>query len=227
MNQPKFLPKLAMAGVTSITAIAGSMLVAPSASASTLIFPDQTCFVGTVGELLAAGSVTCEDKLFNNFEFDIAQDLGQNDVVDIGIAAGEFFFEYAPSTTPTPRATDGEISYDVAILPEFVEQGVTFDTLEVDSAVVGIGEFQLTKEFVTNNGIDDEIFSINGGIDSASILGATFLSITDIYNSNGDELETSDNAFTQKAVGVPEPGTVLGLLAVSGLGLGLKRKKQS
>ncbi|MGK7879587.1 MAG: PEP-CTERM sorting domain-containing protein, partial [Crocosphaera sp.] len=26
---------------------------------------------------------------------------------------------------------------------------------------------------------------------------------------------------------VPEPGTVLGLLAISGLGLGLKRKKQS
>ncbi|ACB54629.1 hypothetical protein cce_5283 (plasmid) [Crocosphaera subtropica ATCC 51142] len=29
---------------------------------------------------------------------------------------------------------------------------------------------------------------------------------------------------TQKA---PEPGTILGLLAISGLGLGLKRKKQS
>ncbi|NET75731.1 PEP-CTERM sorting domain-containing protein [Okeania sp. SIO1F9] len=42
----------------------------------------------------------------------------------------------------------------------------------------------------------------------------------------GGTFDGFKNTFTQKRV-TPEPGTILGLLAVGGLGLGLKRKKQA
>ena len=79
----------------------------------------------------------------------------------------------------------------------------------------------------------DSIVSTNGSsglftIDPNEKL--TTLYVTDIIDGNGETgLRAYDNAYGQDPadIKVPEPGTILGLLAVGGLGLGLKGKKQS
>lgn len=65
-------------------------------------------------------------------------------------------------------------------------------------------------------------------MDSAVILGTpTVLEITDTLSTTGTGvINAIENEFVQRGEPVPESGTILGLLAVGGLVLGLKRKKQ-
>ncbi|GCL45406.1 PEP-CTERM sorting domain-containing protein [Microcystis aeruginosa] len=207
-------------GIATLSSVAGSLLVASSAQASTICYdPNGPLSFGTLGGLRGS-SVTCGDKIFTFGQNFFTGDWVDGDFAKIGFGAGEWFFQVAP-VGPNPAARTGTISYDVSILPGFSK---VFDTIELDSDVSGMGRYQITKDYSTDNGISGQLRSIDGSIDSASIFGAKHVRVVDTFTPNGDELFSADNAFTQKTV--PEPGTILGLLAVGGLGLVSRLKKQ-
>ncbi len=91
-------------------------------------------------------------------------------------------------------------------------------------SVGGIG-FQI-EEGLANINATDESFGTNVVRDTSITFG-TDDAPAGIYEIviTGEERVTG--SATQGHAGVPEPGTILGLLAIGGLGLGLKRKKQS
>jgi hypothetical protein len=61
--------------------------------------------------------------------------------------------------------------------------------------------------------------------DGSTADGAGFLNLS--RSADGTTLRAEFEITQEAARGVPEPASILGLLAVGGLGLGLKRKKQS
>lgn len=234
MNKLNLLSKLAPMGVATLGAIAVSGIAAVPVNAQTFMgelftgfINDANTVIDDEGNIFDRGIIDIptevDDKLFENFMFDLSPGAFQlGDLIEIGFISGEYFFEVDVSANGGPRPVDGTIMYEVSVL----NGPGSFALAEIDSAVIGTGSFEITKdiEVLAGGGSDASIQSINGGSASTTaIAGATALKITDTFVSNGDSLEVADNGFIQTA---PEPASLLGLLAVGGLGLGLKRKKQ-
>ena len=110
------------------------------------------------------------------------------------------------------------------------EEAQFFRGVAVDSGVFGVEPIDPGTSLIVKN-IDgiDIVESPNGNREADFLSGQRMvLDIVDTISTTGTgEINTVLNEFTQAPKSTPEPGTIIGLLAVGGLGLGLKRKKQS
>jgi PEP-CTERM motif len=169
-------------------------------------------------------SVILGDKSFYNFSID--GDVGEGDELRFVLNQGVWTLEFAEQTSL--GVADGQLHYEVHIL----DPDKTFDDVEFDTDVAGPPgntNYFATKEIFTLDDLENPVVtleSINGSEDFDSILGLTTIKVVDTFTS-GDGgislLESSTNDFTQTT---PEPGTILGLLAVGGLGMVSRFKKQ-
>ena len=264
MKQSSLLQKLAPMGVAALGAVAttaGSMLVAPSASAQNACefqFPPlggpNFIVPGDLDPCNEGFLVQEGDKIFNldveSFNFGGTNAFGNG-------AAGLIEFEDFPLPPPnflgdsfiadvifTEEELDeqgnvvaleegitngiGEMRYSISI----TEDDFVFNQVSIDSSTTGTGTEVVKQVFDEEGGnLLGTLTSTDGSSSSLDLIDDyTSLFIIDTYNVGENAvLLDFDNAFNQREhdVIVPEPSAILGLLAIGGLGLGLKRKKQA
>jgi hypothetical protein len=105
----------------------------------------------------------------------------------------------------------GDLVATLAAGSEFLGELLVDDAVEFEKT---IGEW----EFSIPEFIDD---------DGNVIEAKTFFSNSSILEFGQTAGASGGGYIAEATKGVPEPGTIIGLFAVGGLGLGLKRKKQS
>ncbi len=234
MNKLNFLPKLAFTSLASAIAVFGITNTPVQAlEGGTLEWDDGTdSFIGEV-DFDTLGSTF--DVLFS-----------PNELAAVFIADGHFepFFPGVPPGALFPLAP---------ALGEFVNTDPDLEIPETENSA----EFGLTSDLVFefDNGvvatlpqlgtvIDGELLE-DGAVEFELIDGEWEFDLPDNpdtpeFDPKSIVVQSSVLEFGQTAaspgggyiaeatkVTTPEPGTILGLLAVGGLGLGLKRKKQS
>ncbi|BAG04078.1 hypothetical protein MAE_42560 [Microcystis aeruginosa NIES-843] len=109
-----------------------------------------------------------------------------------------------------------------------------FDSVSFDTDISGMGgTYKATKEIKTLAGASLlTLESLNGSedMDTLEPFMVQSIKVIDTYGVMSDGgmslLQSSTNDFTQHGIKVPEPGTILGLLAVGGLGMVSRFKKQ-
>lgn len=190
-----------------IAAVAG-IVNAPSAHAA--------CGIASISDWTGGTPVTCGDKIFTYVSGNILPRL--TDALEIDKdAAGNYDFTY--DLIPDYDSPNGaSIKYTV----EITDLKYSFDQIKLDSTTSGTVE-QVTK-LVAWNGGSQLLTSNGGGVDFFTVPDhVKFITVTDTINPNGGSVASFQNSFTQKT---PEPGTILGLLAVGGLGMVSRFKKQ-
>jgi len=201
-------------GAAALGVLAGSVLTATSASAVNVL--TWTDFI-TAGNFLQNGDKTVT-YVSDTFAAGAIPDLS---FVTLNML-GE---EYTVTLMTTGMITvPGAWTYEIKTL-------IPFTGVQVDSDVTpGYGD--VVTDFAPA-GIT--LTSTNGWPDPtapgsfAPVPGAlTLLTVTNTLNPvlAGAGLMSSSNKFTQATIQVPEPGTILGLLTVGGLGLVSRFKKQ-
>ncbi|MBD2288709.1 PEP-CTERM sorting domain-containing protein [Microcystis wesenbergii FACHB-1317] len=201
-------------GAAALGVLAGSVLTATSASAVNVL--TWTDFI-TAGNFLQNGDKTVT-YVSDTFAAGAIPDLS---FVTLNML-GE---EYTVTLMTTGMITvPGAWTYEIETL-------IPFTGVQVDSDVTpGYGD--VVTDFAPA-GIT--LTSTNGWPDPtalgsfAPVPGAlTLLTVTNTLNPvlAGAGLMSSSNKFTQATIQVPEPGTILGLLTVGGLGLVSRFKKQ-
>jgi hypothetical protein len=227
------LTKIVSGSLALGAATAASLLVAPSAGAVGLTFfgdfdgvvCSQTTLALSLTDCGVQGleyhSVQLDDKLFQDFVFPV---LPAGVVIDFDGA--DWSFEYDPE----PDLGNGtyDISYDVDIL----DPNQFFDLIQLDTITSIFPGVTTTKTITDSNtgALLLELESIDGVPDQGDISGfnTQHISVLDriVVNGVSAEFEALSNDFTQDTHDVPEPGTILGILAVGGAGLLSKLKKQ-
>jgi len=201
-------------GAAALGVLAGSVLTATSASAVNVL--TWTDFI-TAGNFLQNGDKTVT-YVSDTFAAGAIPDLS---FVTLNML-GE---EYTVTLMTTGMITvPGAWTYEIKTL-------IPFTGVQVDSDVTpGYGD--VVTDFAPA-GIT--LTSTNGWPDPtalgsfAPVPGAlTLLTVTNTLNPvlAGAGLMSSSNKFTQATIQVPEPGTILGLLTVGGLGLVSRFKRQ-
>jgi len=201
-------------GAAALGVLAGSVLTATSASAVNVL--TWTDFI-TAGNFLQNGDKTVT-YVSDTFAAGAIPDLS---FVTLNML-GE---EYTVTLMTTGMITvPGAWTYEIETL-------IPFTGVQVDSDVTpGYGD--VVTDFAPA-GIT--LTSTNGWPDPtalgsfAPVPGAlTLLTVTNTLNPvlAGAGLMSSSNKFTQATIQVPEPGTILGLLTVGGLGLVSRFKRQ-
>ncbi|NEQ71776.1 MAG: PEP-CTERM sorting domain-containing protein [Okeania sp. SIO2C9] len=226
MKQFSLLKKLLPVGISlGMLSVPLSLVVSPSARAAT--FTPGECGRLT-GSEIPMGSITCFDKTFSNFELIAEFDIPAGAQIIIGVASDGETFELELDPGQTLGSFIGTATYDVTIAnPDFF-----FDQVGLNSDVTSGGvEAQVTDGSGGTGNLLLELVSSDGNsVTPTPILGPTMYQFISVMNTvsipEGGTFDGFKNTFTQKRV-TPEPGTILGLLAVGGLGLGLKRKKQA
>jgi len=171
-------------------------------------------------------SVTLGDKVFSDFS--VVADVAAGDNLKFLLNGGVWTVQYRPEGMGRDQ---GQLHYQVDITdPMMYFENVSFDT---DVSGMG-GTYKATKEIKTLAG--DSLLtleSLNGSEDMGSLAPYMVQSIKviDTYGVISDGgaslLQSSTNDFTCLCgPRVPEPGTILGLLAVGGLGMVSRFKKQ-
>jgi hypothetical protein len=180
-------------------------------------------------------SVQLGDKVFSNFS--VVADVAAGDALSFFLNGGVWTVQYNP--VGMGRET-GQLHYQVAIdttmMPMMYFDEISFDTdISGMSDPTGPVKYKATKEIEDLAGTSLlTLESVNGNEDMGSIESAMVQSIKviDTYgvvtSAGTSLLQSSTNDFTQFPNGprVPEPGTILGLLAVGGLGMVSRFKKQ-
>ncbi len=238
MNKLKSLPKLASMGAGAIALSLSGIMLAPNNAAAEVcgfIPPGgllDPCIEGgkQVRDIVVETGSPFGSGPADRIEIEFLQPLDNEHVFDV-------VYEQENEDTPgtfDPVFEAGPINYTLSYAIDILNDPDSFfDQVEIDSITAG-STATVTKEIFSDagrNDLLDTIISTNGGIDtSISLFGERLqtLYITDtIVLTEGAAIEAYDNGFTQREVQpTPEPGTILGLLTVGGLGLGLKKKKQ-
>ena len=237
-----FASGLATLSIAAVSSVACSMLLAPSARALTFVGNFQGVINdnstvrdanGTIYDRIEVG-----DKAFYNFNFNTGTGTGDvlpGDGIDIFEVGGSWVFEY--DHQGLDGLLNGTIEYDVHIIDDpstpinEATANLYFDQIDFDTETAGPIGYLGTKNVYALDDLLNPVLtlkSINGSQDSGSILGENLktIKVVDILTSSGGFLRGLDNDFTQSTHKVPEPGTILGLLTVGGLGLVSRFKKQ-
>jgi len=204
------LTKTLASGSLTLGVLAGSVLTATSASAASLFWADFKA-----GGVLVAGDqkVTYVSDTFTN--------LGADTLVSFNQSGPEYTVAFTALSMTNEAAS---FTYKIEITdPDFHFTGVQVDSDVNVNNPVGYGTVDtlLAEPNLT-------LTSINGWPDPQA--AATFLPIPGSLNqltvtntlkpNAGGALMSSSNKFTEgTSQSVPEPGTILGLLTVGGLGL--------
>jgi len=169
-------------------------------------------------------SVTLGDKVFSDFS--VVADVAAGDNLKFLLIGGVWTVQYNPADM---GRNQGQLHYQVAI----TDTTKYFQKVLFDTDISGVGTYKATKEVFNPDGVLLEtLTSLNGAEAMSSIASAMVrtIKVIDTYgiDSTGTAtlLQSSTNDFTQVGSKVPEPGTILGLLAVGGLGLVSRFNKQ-
>ncbi len=140
----------------------------------------------------------------------------------------EYDFVYdAMDGATSYNPNSGSFTYTIGILPTY--PGWYINGVDLDSNVTATYG-TVTETFAEIPGL--ELVSTNGfPVPNTGFVGIpdnTLLTVTNTLAANpGENLLSLQNSFHQVYIpNVPEPGTILGLLAVGGLGLVSRFKKQ-
>ena len=145
---------------------------------------------------------------------DLTPATGNFVYVGDGPAAGEFIYEL-----------NSPLVFEFLGVPSETGPGNVVATLDAGTEFVGFFDTANSVEFALAPGQGEAIT-----VDGIDFEGETFLD--DGFEFEDGSLPAggeylAEVEYDDGITPVPEPGTILGLLAVGGLGLGLKRKKQS
>jgi hypothetical protein len=172
-------------------------------------------------------SVVVGDKVFSDFS--VVADVAPGDNLSFILTSGVWTVQYDPADMG--RDT-GKLHYQVDI----TDPTMYFDAVSFDTDVSGMaGTYTSTKEIKDLDGVSlVTLTSVNGGVDMEDLqpFMVQSIKVIDTYGVVSDGgmslLQSSTNDFTQVPGNgkVPEPGTILGLLAVGGLGLVSRFNKQ-
>lgn len=208
-------------GSLAIGVLAGSVLTATSASAAgnAVILPWGTWTGGTPLVLNDGTTATFGSKTATFTP-------NASDEVGLFFLGNEYEFQYNATTLASPDLYSGEGSFTYTITFAKAVNGVAIDTDvtgtdygDVTKTLLGIPPFPF---LTSTDGSADPLSGFKG------IPSTLSLTVTDTFKPNvpgGPEaLSTVSNNFGLKTV--PEPGTILGLLAVGGLGMVSRFKKQ-
>jgi len=199
-----FASGVATLGIAAVSSVAGSLLVAPSASAA--------CYTGGI----SFGTVQCGDKKFTFEDASVGFPPGTLEI-DYDLAGDTYDFNY--DFTPDYAGASSFVKYKV----EITDPNSVFKTVKLDPMTSGMME-EATK-LVEWNGGSHLLTSTGGSMDMFNFPDhVKSITVTDTLNPNGGTIKGVLNSFTQTKV--PEPGTILGLLAVGGLGMVSRFKKQ-
>ncbi|GCL54755.1 hypothetical protein NIES3806_20980 [Microcystis aeruginosa NIES-3806] len=178
-------------------------------------------------------SVELGDQLFSDFSF--GGDVGVGDTLRFILNQDVWTVNFREENSL--GVANGTLEYNVKIVA-ISTPPLVFDTIRFDTDISGPGgstNYLATKEVFTLGGTPlITLTSTNGSEAFGSILSfnASPIKVVDTFTSgdNGKSLlQSSTNSFTQDLdppSSIPEPGTILGLLTVGGLGLVSRFKKQ-
>lgn len=164
---------------------------------------------GATGDTLPSGTKREGDNLYDDLHDTMAMALGL--VPNVNYTPGavlQYDFDNGLAANDAFGVFFGNAQLGQGLLEVNSAPGDSGGPSYIDGKIAGITSYGLT-------------FLDSGGSDIDSELNSSF------GEFSGDTRVSVHKDWIYQIVGVPEPGTVLGLLAVSGLGLGLKRKKQS
>jgi hypothetical protein len=181
-------------------------------------------------------SVILGDKEFSNFS--VVADVAAGDDLAFFLNGGVWTVQYNPAGMGREI---GQLHYQVDITDDSI---MYFDEVSFDTDISGMSgptgpvKYKATKEVKTlptetSPAISLLILeSINGSeamgsIESDMVKSIKVIDTYGVITSAGASLlQSSTNDFTQVGPKVPEPGTILGLLAVGGLGMVSRFNKQ-
>ncbi|GEA27144.1 hypothetical protein MiAbW_01704 [Microcystis aeruginosa NIES-4325] len=202
------LTKTFASGALTIGVLAGSVLTATSASAASLSWA-----------AFKAGGVLVEGDKKVTYVSDTFTNLGADTFVSFNQAGPEYTVAFTALSMTNEAAS---FTYEIEIVdPQFHFTGVQVDSDVTVNNPIGYGD---VDTFLAEPNLT--LTSENGWPDpqaTATFLpipgSLTKLTVTNTLKPNaGGALMSSSNKFTQ-GTKVPEPGTILGLLTVGGLGL--------
>jgi hypothetical protein len=207
------LTKTFASGSLAIGVLAGAVLTATSASAMTKTWQDWT----TSGNFLTAGDKKVTFVSQNGFG---AEPLDEVTLMFIGDEY-DFIYNAVTLAAPTPNTNSGSFTYTIEVTdPNKYITGVAIDS-DVTATYNKVEKTFAEIPTLTLTSTDGSADPLSGFYPIAPI---KTLTVTDTLTNNpGEALFTLSNAYKQS---VPEPGTILGLLAVGGLGLVSRFKKQ-
>jgi len=209
------LTKTFASGSLAIGVLAGAVLTATSASAAMLTWQQWTG-----GTPLVEGDKIVTFVSENNSG---AEALDEVMLMEMG---GHYYFAYDAVTAlaPAPNMSAGSFTYTIKV----TDPNKSIVGVDLDSNVTS-NYGTVTETFAEIPGLS--LVSTNGSQVPASgfipIAPKKLLTVTNTLTdpmSPNEGLFQLQNSFHQTTV--PEPGTVLGLLAVGGLGLVSRFKKQ-
>lgn len=207
------LTKTFASGSLAIGVLAGSVFVATSASAAGMVL--------TWGDWTGGTPLEIPDKIV---KFVSENGFGADplDEVALLLTGDEYDFVYDATTLGSPGANMNSGSFTYTI--EVTDPNKAITAVALDSDVTATYN-KVEKTFAEIPGLT--LTSTNGSADPLSgfypIAPIKKLTVTDTITANpGEGLFSLNNAYKQ----TPEPGTILGLLAVGGLGMVSRFKKQ-
>ncbi|CCI16217.1 conserved exported hypothetical protein [Microcystis aeruginosa PCC 9807] len=211
------LTKTFASGSLAIGVLAGAVLTATSASAAMLTWAEWTNPDLTLRKDLIEG-----DKIVKYVGGSIgAEDLDEVALVHMG---DHYYFSYDAMDGPTQvnMGSGGSFTYTIEVTdPNKSIIGVDLDsTVSSDYGTVTETFAEIPETLVSLNGSP---VPPSGFIPIAPIKKLTVTNTLVNTNPGTEGLFDFQNSFHQS---VPEPGTILGLLAVGGLGLVSRFKKQ-
>ncbi|NCS30710.1 MAG: PEP-CTERM sorting domain-containing protein [Microcystis aeruginosa F13-15] len=219
------LTKTFASGSLAIGVLAGAVLTATSASAAVLTWGEWTNPDPNLRKDLIEGDKKVTFKP-NSITGGFAAEAA--DKVALLKMGDEYDFVYdAMDGATSYNSTSGSFAYTIEILPTYPNWYI--NGVDLDSNVTATYN-KVEEKFDEIPGLT--LTSTNGSSDPLtgfhSITPIKKLTVTNTLAANpGEELLSFQNSFHQYQVqNVPEPGTVLGLLAVGGLGLVSRFKKQ-
>ncbi|MDJ0526861.1 MAG: PEP-CTERM sorting domain-containing protein [Microcystis sp. M53600_WE12] len=215
------LTKTFASGSLAIGVLAGAVLTATSANAAMLTWLEWVGTPTTPGIPLIEG-----DKKVTY----VSGSIGAEAVDDVALIkmGDDYYFVYDAMNGPAmANANSGSFTYTIEVTtPDWYIVGVDLDSN------VSSNYGTVTETFGEIPGL--MLMSTNGlPVPATGFIGIspplhTLLTITNTLAANtGEGLFDFQNSFHQRYIpNVPEPGTILGLLAVGGLGLVSRFKKQ-
>ena len=212
------LTKTFASGSLALGVLAGSVLTATSASASgnDAILSWLQWTNGNPLKLHNGATATFVGKTAD-FE---AQDLN---AVSLTFSNDEYSFGYTRGFANTNNFGPGSFTYKITLPTPIL--GVSNDS-DVSSTYGNVTTTfdKISNILVSNNGAPDPA---NGFEPALPPIFNELLVTNALFNPNPNEFLTSlSNGFETDTPSVPEPGTILGLLAVGGLGMVSRFKKQ-
>lgn len=238
---------MGVASLGAIAALAGVGIAAAPARAGQLGWDNGTTnFFENIGNF--ADITDPQNDEFENFSVTFSSD----GIALISNASDEFVPPFADAPPPSPTntitpvtATFNYVDNSVVQLEgisEFLytlDSDLTFNfgngvTVTYGAGSTFQGEFGEDNVGNVVNASFEEVIAIGTDV---NILGTIYTQEDPLLRVTGVDLEFADlpggpggeydGLVAVESHGVPEPGTILGLLAVGGLGIAMKRKQQS